>query len=85
MDAKQWKEKVLAAPKNGYDRISAAEKETMTAYCEGYKAYLDAGKTERECVTEAIRLEDIRKQTGSTITHVCFGSDGQLIPVEEKK
>jgi len=58
MDAKQWKEKVLAAPKNGYDRISAAEKEAMTAYCEGYKAYLDAGKTERECVTEAIRLAE---------------------------
>jgi len=55
MDNKEWKEKVLYAPKNGYDRMPQAERETMTAYCEGYKAFLDAGKTERECVVEAIR------------------------------
>jgi len=55
MDAKQWKEKVLAAPKNGYDRIDAAETDALNAYCESYKAFLDAGKTERECVDEAIR------------------------------
>ena len=28
----------------------------MNAYCEENKAYLDAGKTERECVAEGIRL-----------------------------
>ncbi len=55
MDAKEWKEKLMAAPKNGYDRISAEEKAAMEEYCVGYKAYLDAGKTERECVDEAIR------------------------------
>ncbi len=58
MDAKQWKEKVMTAPKNGYDRLPAEEKAVMNAYCEGYKAYLDAGKTERECVDEAIRLAE---------------------------
>ncbi len=36
-------------------------------------------------ITEAIRLEDIRKQTGNTIQHVRFGADGQLEPVPEKQ
>ena len=52
---KNWKEQVMRAPKNGYDRMPEAEKAAMTEYCEGYKAFLDAGKTERECVTEGIR------------------------------
>ena len=56
MDTKQWKEKVLHTKKNGYDRMPEAEKALMTEYCEGYKAFLDVGKTERECVTEGIRL-----------------------------
>ena len=55
MDAKEWKEKVLYSPKNGYDRITEARRRDMEDYCKGYKAYLDAGKTERECVAEAIR------------------------------
>ena len=36
--------------KNGYDRVDRAELEAMDAYCTGYKQFLDAGKTERECV-----------------------------------
>ena len=55
MDAKEWKEKVFYSPKNGYDRITEARRRDMEDYCKGYKAYLDAGKTERECVAEAIR------------------------------
>ena len=58
MDAKEWKEKVLTDRKNGYDRLAAGEREAMAAYCESYKAYLDAGKTERECVSEGIRLAE---------------------------
>ena len=41
--------------KNGYDRVDRAELEAMDAYCTGYKQFLDAGKTERECVTEIVR------------------------------
>ena len=55
MEAKEWKEKVLAQKKNGYDRMPKEEREAMDAYCTAYKAFLDAGKTERECVTEGIR------------------------------
>ena len=35
-------------------------------------------------VTEAIRLDDIRKNTGNDIQTVCFGADGQLEPVPAK-
>ena len=58
MDGKEWKNKVLCQRKNGYDRFSEAERPAMGAYCTGYKAYLDAGKTERECVGESIRLAE---------------------------
>ena len=58
MDAKEWKEKLLTQKKNGYDRMPAGEREAMDAYCASYKTYLDAGKTERECVREGIRLAE---------------------------
>lgn len=41
--------------KNGYDVIDTAERLDMEAYCEDYKAFLNAAKTEREAVREAIR------------------------------
>ena len=49
------REALCYAPKNGYDRISADEEAAVRTYCEAYKKFLDAGKTERECVAEAIR------------------------------
>jgi len=58
MEAKEWKEKVLSHKKNGYDRLPASEREAMNAYCERYKAYLNAGRTERECVKESVRLAE---------------------------
>lgn len=33
-----------------------AQVEEAAAFCEGYKKFLDAGKTERECVSEAIKM-----------------------------
>ena len=44
--------------KNGYDRMDTAEMEAMEAYCTGYKQYLDAGKTERECVDRTVALAE---------------------------
>ena len=46
---KQLKETLLSGRKNGYDRLNGAELEAMEDYCTGYKAFLDAGKTERLC------------------------------------
>ena len=58
MDAKELKSKLLMEKKNGYAALSEADRKAMNEYCEGYKAFLDAGKTERECVSEAIRLAE---------------------------
>ena len=41
--------------KQGYDLIDVAERLKLEAYCEDYKAFLNAARTEREAVTEAIR------------------------------
>ncbi|WP_130871153.1 aminopeptidase [Intestinimonas massiliensis (ex Afouda et al. 2020)] len=52
------REALLYQPKNGYDRLSAQEEADLNTYCEDYKKFLDAGKTERECVAETIRLAE---------------------------
>jgi aspartyl aminopeptidase len=44
--------------KNGYDRVEPEELEAMEAYCTGYRQFLDAGKTERECVDRAVALAE---------------------------
>lgn len=44
--------------KNGYDRLIPGELEAINTYCEGYKQFLDAGKTERECVERAVALAE---------------------------
>ncbi len=56
----EWSEKLLYAPKNGYDRLSAADAEAMEAYCEDYKKFLDNGKTERLCVDYCVALAEAR-------------------------
>ena len=50
----QLREALSYQKKNGYDRINEAELEAMEAYCTDYKQFLDAGKTERECVDRAV-------------------------------
>ena len=52
----QLRRSLIYEKKNGYDRIDSAEQEAMEAYCTGYKQFLDAGKTERECVDRTISL-----------------------------
>ena len=54
--AQQRREALLNQPKNGYDRLSAEDEAAMRTYCEEYKRFLDAGKTEREVVDEVVRL-----------------------------
>ncbi len=50
------REALLYSPKNGYDRLSMQDEIAMHTYCENYKRFLDAGKTERECVQAAVEL-----------------------------
>ena len=54
------REALLDVRKNGYDHLSTGEEAAMKAYCEDYKKFLDAGKTEREVVDECVRLAQIR-------------------------
>ena len=45
---------LLASPKNGYDCVDEATRKAIFDYAEDYKRFLDAAKTEREAVTDAI-------------------------------
>ena len=57
-DIKELQKKLLSVKKNGYDRVNPAASAEMDAYCTEYKAFLDAGKTERECAAAVIRLAE---------------------------
>ena len=54
------REALLYQPKNGYDRLTPQDEAELEAYCADYKRFLDAGKTERECVAEAVRLAEAK-------------------------
>ena len=49
-------EQLLCKKTDGYTDADAALKEKITDFCEGYKEFLDACKTEREC-TEFLEKE----------------------------
>ena len=46
------------AKKNAWLKYDENGKEDIFNFCEGYKDYLSVGKTERECINEAIRLAE---------------------------
>ena len=54
MTTEELRESLLAAPKNGYARISAEQRAEMESYCKRYMAFMDACKTEREATDWAI-------------------------------
>ncbi len=45
-------------PKNAYRVLDENEQQQVMTYCEAYKTFLNRAKTEREAVTEAIRLAE---------------------------
>lgn len=55
---REWREKLFYEQKNGYDLIDAEEAKLAYAYCEGYKQFLNAARTERETVKEAIAMAE---------------------------
>ena len=57
-DIKELKKQLFSTKKNGYDKIAQEELPLMESYCRDYMAYLDAGKTERLCAAETIRLAE---------------------------
>ncbi len=54
----EMKKTLLYEPKNGYDRLDAAERIALEDYCRGYMDYLSAARTEREAVAEAVKLAE---------------------------
>ncbi len=56
----QKKEQLFYAPKDAGVALTAEEIAAADAYCEGYKRFLDAAKTEREAVCEAIRQAEAK-------------------------
>ena len=57
-ELQQKKKELFRQKTNGYDRLADGEEALIRDYCEGYKTFLDQGKTERECVDYAIRLAE---------------------------
>ncbi|MDR1735807.1 MAG: aminopeptidase [Oscillospiraceae bacterium] len=54
MEKDTRRETLFANGKNGYDRLYDGQWDIIETYCAGYKAFLDDGKTERDCVAEAV-------------------------------
>ena len=53
MTNEELRDSLLMKPKNGYTRITSEQKAEMNAYCQGYMAFMDACKTEREATAWA--------------------------------
>ena len=51
MTTEELRESLMAAPKNGFTRITAEQKAEMEVYCKNYMAFMDLCKTEREATT----------------------------------
>ena len=54
MTTEELRESLLAAPKNGFTRITKEQRAEMEDYCKGYMAFMDACKTEREATAWAV-------------------------------
>ena len=54
MTTEELRKSLLAAPKNGFARLSAEERQEMDTYCKAYMAFIDAAKTEREATAWAV-------------------------------
>ena len=51
MTNEELRQALLAAPKNGYTKLTSEQREEMNAYCKRYAAFMDACKTEREATS----------------------------------
>ena len=54
MTTEELRESLLAAPKNGFTKLNAQQREEMEAYAKRYMAFMDAAKTEREATAWAV-------------------------------
>ena len=56
--AEQLKEKLFYEKKHSTLVMSEQEQKKADKYCEGYKSFLDAGKTEREAAATAVAMAE---------------------------
>ncbi len=57
--SEELRKKLFYTAPHAAQKMSAAEIGTADAFCEGYKDFLDAAKTEREAVTQAVALAEL--------------------------
>lgn len=57
--AEQLREELTYKPQNGFAAMSEEEIKRADEFCEDYKSFLNAAKTEREAVVEAVKLAEI--------------------------
>ena len=55
---KLLREQLLNQKKNGWDKVDETTERAIFDYCEGYKVFLDRGKTERTCVDYTVELAE---------------------------
>lgn len=84
--------------KNVWEKYTAKDLEKLEKLCKKYRAFLDAGKTERECTREIVRLarkagyrslEEVRAageqlQAGDKVYSVCMGKSVALFCMGKK-
>ena len=90
-EKKDYRAELFYEPKNGYDRLSSEEAGKLEGYCEGYKAYLNVARTEREAVNEAIALAEregfVEYTPGMSLSagdKVWFSNRGKALMLAEK-
>ena len=55
-EGQRKRQALFSVKKNGWDRVDESTEQAIFDYCEGYKTYLDRGKTERHCVSYTVEL-----------------------------
>lgn len=84
--------------KNAWEKYTENERKELEELCKGYRKFLDAGKTERECVTKIVSMaenagyrdmEQIRKngeklKPGDKVYSVCMKKTIALYHIGEK-
>ena len=58
MSDKELYESLTYTRKNAYETMSKEEKSEMRELCDEYRAFLDEGKTERECAEKAVKMAE---------------------------
>ena len=58
MNLDELRESLLAAPKNGYTKLTQEQRAEMESYCKRYAAFMDECKTEREATAWAVKTAE---------------------------